>query len=70
MGVPVFFRWLIGKCPQIILNAYDPQIEEFKSGHHPNPEIDNLYLDLNGIIHPCCHPQDPVNIFPLKFFIY
>ena len=50
MGVPAFFRWLVNSSPQVISTASykDPS---------KNPRIDNLYLDMNGIIHPCSHPQ-------------
>ncbi|KAG6414727.1 hypothetical protein SASPL_122101 [Salvia splendens] len=46
MGVPSFYRWLVNKYPKIVSAAADP------------PEFDNLYLDMNGLIHPCFHPDD------------
>lgn len=41
MGVPHFFKELYGKYPQIVF---------FKN----NVLINNLYFDLNCLIHPCC----------------
>ncbi|XP_074603428.1 LOW QUALITY PROTEIN: 5'-3' exoribonuclease 2-like [Brevipalpus obovatus] len=49
MGVPAFFRWLSKKYPSIVVEV-DPNVEvEYV--------FDNLYLDMNGIIHPCTHPE-------------
>ncbi|KAJ1943596.1 exonuclease II Exo2, partial [Linderina macrospora] len=48
MGIPKFFRWLGGRYPLICERVKDDNI----------PEFDNLYLDMNGIIHNCTHPKD------------
>ena len=53
MGVPAFFRWLTLRNPSILVELIENDPEDFES---ENPEIDNLYLDMNGIIHPCTHP--------------
>jgi len=68
MGVPAFFRWLLEKYPRVIEYVVEEQIEYHPDGKRKfgdtskeNPhgiEFDNLYLDMNGIIHPCCHPED------------
>lgn len=69
MGVPALFRWLSAKYPKIVV----PVVEALQTDDAGNPlevdlmaanpnacEFDNLYLDMNGIIHPCCHPMDKV----------
>ncbi|KAK0550358.1 exonuclease II Exo2 [Tilletia horrida] len=48
MGIPKFFRYTSERYPLI-----SQLIEENKI-----PEFDALYLDMNGIIHNCSHPDD------------
>ncbi|XP_028833469.1 5'-3' exoribonuclease 1 isoform X2 [Denticeps clupeoides] len=48
MGVPKFYRWISERYPCLSEVVKDHQI----------PEFDNLYLDMNGIIHQCSHPND------------
>eukprot|EP00759_Apiculatamorpha_spiralis_P024806 PhF_6_TR27972/c1_g1_i1/m.41384/K12618/XRN1, SEP1, KEM1; 5'-3' exoribonuclease 1 len=42
MGIPKFFRWCAERYPTIITPFTDSA-----------PPIDNLYIDMNGIIHVC-----------------
>lgn len=51
MGVPKFFRWLSERYPSLSSTVDTDEV----------PEFDNLYLDMNGIIHPCSHPSDDPN---------
>ena len=73
MGVPAFFKWLALKYPLMLETLVEaapgdavpvaPDGAEcaWTDGHEGEPHsvaVDNLYLDCNGIVHPCCHPED------------
>ncbi|EPY36244.1 5'-3' exoribonuclease 2 [Angomonas deanei] len=63
MGIAGFFLWLQRWYEQCIHLIPDSVVEKAKTGEvdrKAKSEMDNLYVDMNGLIHPCCHDTAPL----------
>lgn len=68
MGVPKFYRWISERYPCLSSLIKEDEVsspEDSSTFPARNsmifsqiPKFDNFYLDMNGIIHHCSHPND------------
>lgn len=68
MGVPTFYRWLCSRFPKVPKDITNKANTSGEGDSHFTDSLfteryDNLYLDMNGIVHPCCHPEYLVGNF-------
>jgi len=60
MGVPKFYRWISERYPLINRSI---------GNGNGTPSIDNLYLDMNGIIHNCSRGEDESKLSEEEMFL-
>lgn len=64
MGIPKFARFLINRYPLILKKIKEesdvPELGKDKS--YFNNFVDNLYLDINGVIHKCSHNNSVITM--------
>lgn len=64
MGIAGFFLWLQRWYADCIDDIPQDVVEAAKSGaaltQRHKHQYDNFYVDMNGLIHPCCHDTQPL----------
>ena len=78
MGVPAFFRWLAARYPPVMMDLLEGEERgPYDAGTEASlvrdttgqlearwVQVENLYVDCNGVVHPCCHPEGPGAVQP------
>ncbi|KEG09197.1 putative 5-3 exonuclease XRNA [Trypanosoma grayi] len=66
MGIAGFYLWLKRWYGECVEDVPESVVEAAQNGqalpdeNGARRQYDNLYLDMNGLIHPCCHDTAPL----------